>query len=177
MQSKCRHSWKRALVTAICLFVIAAFLPISPASYAGGTTKVKMTVYTQVIKSGHTAYCSGAKGIYKVKLKNGRVKSKTMLVKDTYVGEMKKKGKYIYYITGSEGDVCHLCRVNIKTKKRATLITCYAPVYAGFVIKNNRIYIDEEGYIDDDDDDWDDDDDDEFDDGWDDYDDDDDWED
>ena len=144
----------RSALIALCFIVAMSFMPVMSGEFtahaASGT--VKMTTYDEVIKIKNTVYCAGAKGIYKVKLKNGKVKSKKLIVKAanplfgpyTYIGEMKKKGNYIYYMHASEGTLWTLLRVNIKTGKEKTLISFNEQKYFGYVIKNKKIYYDDQ---------------------------------
>ena len=89
---------KHKLVLVLLSLVIAvAFMPAS--AFASSKT---MTAYDQVIKSGNTAYCMTSAGIYKVKLKNHKVKSKKKIFKANseepmYGKAMKKVKGYLYF--------------------------------------------------------------------------------
>ena len=125
-----------ALLIALMIITISA-----PATFAA-SKNVKMKVFKYVIKSGNTVYCSGgAGGIYKVTLKNGKVKKTKRLVKHySWLAGMKKKGKYIYYVEGSAGTTRTLARVNIDTGKRKALIGS-AGYDIEYVIKNKKLYV------------------------------------
>ena len=147
-----RNRLIRPAFVILSMIITLAFMPLISDDFtahaAGGT--VKMTTYNQVIKVKNTVYCAGAKGIYKVKLKNGKVKTKKLIVKAanplfgayTYVGHMKKKGGYIYYTHGSEGTLWNFNRVNIKSGKKKHLADTGEQKYYGYVIKNKKIYFD-----------------------------------
>lgn len=147
-----RNRLTRPAFVILSLIITLAFMPLISDDFtahaAGGT--VSSTTYNEVIKSGNTVYCAGAKGIYKVKLKKGKVKSKKLIAKAanplagayTYVGHMKKKGGYIYYLHSSEGTLFSLNRVNIKSKKRQFLLSTNDQRYFGYVLKGKKIYID-----------------------------------
>lgn len=131
----------KLIMILLSLIVVAAFLPVS----ASAATKVKMTAYNQVVKSGNTVYCPSAGwGIFKVKVtKSGKVKSKKWLIKSgevfgayTYIGAMKKKGKYLYFDEGTEGTISYLRRVNLSTGKAKTI----AQDVGNYVIKKKKIY-------------------------------------
>lgn len=135
---------KKKLSILVLSFVIAvAFVP----AYAFADTAPAMKAYDQVLKSGSTVYCGGAAGIYKVKVKKGKVKSKKLIYKSyapfdnySYIGSMYKKGKYIYFMLWTEGTLCYLKRVSTsgKSKKLASLEeSCY-----GYSIGGNRIFYD-----------------------------------
>ena len=130
---------KKRLVAAL-LIALMIITITAPATFAA-SKKAKMTVYKYVIKSGNTVYCSaGFGGIYKVTLKNGKVKKTKRLVKHyCWLGGMKKKGKYIYYVEGSAGATRTLARVNINTGKREKIISS-VDYDIDFVIKNKKLY-------------------------------------
>lgn len=75
------------------IIMISAFLPLH--SYAG--TK-KMTAYNDVFKDGKELYAAGGGGLYRVNLKNMKVKKLAKInasqVDDTIYHSMSKKGKY-----------------------------------------------------------------------------------
>ncbi|MBR2674888.1 MAG: hypothetical protein IKE52_05480 [Mogibacterium sp.] len=107
------------------------------------TSELRSTVYTDVVKKGSTAYCVGSSGLYKVKLKKGRVKSVKRMIKfDRYekAWYINKKGKYIYLQWYGMAPGGSLGRINIKTGKK----NYYGWTYEsnGFVIVGNRIYYD-----------------------------------
>lgn len=132
---------KRRIITILIAFAVAvSFMP----TFAHAASKVKMTAYDQVVKSGNTVYCAGeGNTIYKVKLKNGRVKSKKRLVKGdwamgdySYIQKMKKRGNYLYYVVGTEGTMWYFYRVNVKSGKKKEL----AVNATHYVIKKKKIY-------------------------------------
>ena len=145
---------KRRIIT-IFLTAVMIITSAAPMSFASSKT-VKMTAY-EVLKSGNTVYCPApGDGIYKVTVKNGKVKKVKWLIKSefamgdySYIGGLKKKGNYLYYIAGSEGTYSSLCRVNLKTRKHK-VVAEYGTDYA---FKKNRIYVamfeagDEEDYV------------------------------
>lgn len=124
-----------ALITAFITAI--AFMP-SPA-YAQTAKQTKMY---EVYKVKNTVYCCGDTGLYKLKVKSGKVVSKTRLVKaDQYspIFQLHKKGKYIYYLAGTSGTTSYICRVKIKTKKRQTLANL-GDYGNGFSIDGKWIY-------------------------------------
>ena len=121
----------------MALAIAVSFMPTS--AFAG--SKVKMTGYDQVYVSGKTAYCAGARGLYKVTLKKGKVKKVKVLYSTgrtwfdgSQIGAMKKKGKYIYFlrITGVDN---LLYRVKTSGKSKKFLAFTY-----DYAIKGNKIY-------------------------------------
>ena len=92
-----------------CMLALAVALAFMPAS-AFAASKVKMTCYDYVYKTGKTVYCAGSTGLYKVKVsKKGKVKSvktlfdvKTVSKKQVIVYNMKKKGDYIYFLVETD---------------------------------------------------------------------------
>ena len=146
---------RRLIMIVLCASIMVSFMPFLSDSFradAAGT--VSMTVYDQVIKSGNTVYCIGAKGIYKVKLRKGRVRSVKLLTKDPYWFEfpslrhMKKKGKYLYFMFGSSGAygpyqyVESIERVSVRGGKAKILAKVGDQRYFGYVIKGSHIYYD-----------------------------------
>ena len=121
---------KRTGIILLMLIVALAFT-LEPSMAA---TK-KMTVYSQVYKTGSTAYCLGDSGIYKVNLKTKAVKRIVKTTRHSQPMNIKKKGSYIYYINFLPGDYS-LCRVHIKTGKKKTL----AYGVAGYAISGKKIY-------------------------------------
>ena len=125
------------MLSAIMLVAMAAC-----ASFAA-TEYVKMTTY-RVLKSGNTVYCPSADyGIYKVTVKNGKVRKVKWLKKSEFVmgdysynDSLKKKGNYLYYIMWSEGTYCTLHRINLNTGKDK-LIAVNATDYA---FKDSKLY-------------------------------------
>lgn len=136
---------KRIVAALLAVMFLAVFAPMTAFASSGS---VKMTGYDQVIKKGNTVYCAGVGGIYKVTLKNGKVKSKKHLWKNecTFVPEsyecaMCLNGKYLYYLSGGEGTGGALYRV--KTSGGEPQLLASVPssddkfVYA---IKKSKIY-------------------------------------
>ena len=128
---------KRILMCIMVIATAVAFMPTS--AFAAGKT-VKMTTYN-VYKTGSTAYCAGDSGIYKVKVKNGKVMSKKRLVKSeahSYIYSLKKKGNYLYFSNGTEGTVTYICRVKT-TGGKVKVLACVNEMF-GFAIKGKKIY-------------------------------------
>ena len=132
---------KKIIACFVILAVAVAFMPVM--SFAASKT-VKMTVYNQVYKTGNTVYCGGAKGLYKVTLKKGKVKKAKVLCKYaslfgaySYIGGIKKKGKYIYFTGGSEGTYWTIMRVKTSGKGLKQLAGISTSEY---VIKGKKIY-------------------------------------
>ena len=128
---------KKILACIMVLAIAVSFMPTS--AFAG--SKIKMTAYDQVIKSGNTVYCAGARGLYKVTLKKGKVKKVKVLYSTgrtwfdgSQLEAMKKKGKYIYFIqvTGVD-NLLYRIKTSGKNKKLLALTYDYA-------IKGNKIY-------------------------------------
>lgn len=138
---KTDRSYRRRGMAAL-IIMTAMILALIPASAAAASGTVKMTVYDDVLKSGNTVYCAGRNGIYKVKLKKGKAVNVKRLVEkeDSYfwIMGMKKKGNYIYYITGGSAPYGPVCRVNIKNGRIQRITkNLYEPDY---VIKKNKLY-------------------------------------
>ena len=150
-----RSLGRRLIMIVLCASITVSFMPFLSDSFrADAAGKISMTAYNQVIKSGNTVYCIGSKGIYRVKLRKGRVISSKLLHKDLYPFEfaslhhMKKKGKYLYYMQGHSGAfgpyqiVENIERVSIKSGKSKVLTRVGDQRYFGYVIKGRRIYYD-----------------------------------
>jgi len=131
---------KKLMMVVLALAVAVVCVPAS----ALASPKVKMTAYDGVLKSGNTVYCaSPGWGIYKARVKNGKVVKKKWLVKETvgwgegtFIGPMKKKSGYLYFISFSDGTYTELNRVKLSTGKCKTIaynVTAYA-------IKGKKIY-------------------------------------
>lgn len=107
-------------------------------SYAG---EKKMTCYNEILVSGNYAYCNDF-GIYKVNLKNGKVKTLRTENQcfDYEIWGMKKKGNYLYFLETDYSDYpdnpTYLSRVNVKNKKY-DFLDSFINEYA---IKGNKIY-------------------------------------
>lgn len=131
---------KKLTVVAVALAVALVCVPAS----ALASPKVKMTTYYGAVKSGNVVYCaSPGWGIYKATVKNGKVVKKKWLLKETYawwegtdIGDMKKKGNYLYFIEYTEGTVSHLVRLNVKNGKCKTI----AHNVSAYAIKGKKIY-------------------------------------
>ncbi|MBQ9155514.1 MAG: hypothetical protein IJ137_01890 [Eubacterium sp.] len=134
---------KKKLLLMFAFVLMAGFVSMNTDAAAK-----KMTAY-KVIKSGNTVYCTGdgsSMGIYKVNLKNGKVKR---LVKNPLNGDygdywfscMAKKGNYLYYYCNQSADI-DLRRVNIKTGKSKVLCSkgSGALEMKGYVLSGSRIY-------------------------------------
>ena len=150
-----RHSLKiRISSIVICFLMLLSLMPfLSESFYVDAASRYRMTTYNKVIKIGSTVYCAGAKGIYMVTLKNGKIRSKSLLVQAkkpfgayTYIGEMRKAGNYIYYLHGSEGTLWTIRRVNVKTKTTKYYTSVGEQRYFGYVINNGRLYFDKPYY-------------------------------
>ena len=136
---KMRRRFLTAMITAVLIIAMCA-----PASLAA-TDTAKMETY-DILKVGKTVYVPSAGwGIYKVTVKNGKVKKVKWLVKSkdgdpdgTYIGSMKKKGKYLYYIMYTEGTSSYLHRVKISSRKREQITKMNISDYA-FI--NDNLYI------------------------------------
>ena len=108
------------------------------------------TVYDDVLKTGNTVYCAGASGIYKAKLKKGKMKSAKRIYRSyspmfgaySYISAMSLNGSYLYFFEGSEGVLKSLCRVKTDGKGKKHLADTWESRY-GYAISNNRIYYDE----------------------------------
>lgn len=122
--------------TAVCIALIMAVTLFSAClteSDAASKTK-KMTVYTQVMKSKSTVYCTDNAGIYKVNLKTGKVKRIAKIL--SFVTTMKLKNGYVYYLANYEAGYSELCRVKTTGKKKKRL----AADVSAFAIKGSKIY-------------------------------------
>ena len=133
-----------AMLMAVILLVVFA-----PATVFATSDSVSLTGYDQVIKKKNTIYCAGTGGIYKVILKNGKVKSKKRIVKnectfapESYQCAMRLKGKYLYFLSGGEGTGGSLCRIKLsggKVKRLATNIPLSDQNFK-YAIKGSKIY-------------------------------------
>ena len=128
---------KKILACIMALAIAVAFMPTS--AFAG--SKVKMTAYDQVYVTGNTAYCAGARGLYKVTLKKGKTKKVKVLYSTgrtwfdgSQLAAMKKKGNYIYFIQVTGVDNV-LFRIKTSGKKKKLLAYTY-----DYAIKGNKIY-------------------------------------
>jgi len=129
------------ILAVLLLAVIFGMAVQSQESYAA--KKIKGTTYEQVMKYKNTAYVIGCSGLYKVKLKNGKAKKITRLVKmtetfgpDSLLYGMRKKGSYIYYVSGTNGTSSRLIRVGIRSHKIKTL----AKNTYKYAFKGKKIY-------------------------------------
>lgn len=129
-----------------CILVLAIAVVFMPANTFAATKSVKMMTYDQVVKSGNTVYCAGAEGIYKVKVKKGKVVSKKIIVRAesfgaySYYSGMKKKGKYIYVQSSSEGTLFSLIRVKASNGKCKCLASLNDKGSVNYVIKGKKIF-------------------------------------
>lgn len=134
---------KRIVSIFLTMMMVVTMLPMQVS--AAGT--VKMTTYDQVYKTKNTVYCIGAAGIYKVTVKNGKVKKVKKIYKETEcygdyrcADSMKKKGGYLYFIIMSDSSAGGgINRVNIKTTKEKCL-SGFVNCLDGYAIKDKKIY-------------------------------------
>ncbi len=129
MKKKTKFAVTFALVLALLLSSVVT-------SYAASGTK-KMTLYTDVIKSGKYAYCCTYNGIYRVNLKTKKVKQ---ILKDDGTFDvnppdsMKLYKGYIYYTTAAPmGSTLGRVKTNGKNNRLLASIWDYA-------ISKNKIY-------------------------------------
>lgn len=137
---------RRIIAVLMAVMLLAVF---APATVFATSDSVYMTGYDQVIKKKNTVYCAGTGGIYRVILKNGKVKSKKRIVKNEYAFApksyqcaMRLKGNYLYFLSGGEGTGGSLCRVRSsggKVKRLATNIPL-SDQYFKYAIKGTKIY-------------------------------------
>jgi hypothetical protein len=126
-----RKRFIAVLLSAIMLVAMAVSVSFAATEY------VKMTTYT-VLKIGNTVYCpSAGDGIYKVTVKNGKVRKVKWLKKSEFVmgdysynNSLKKKGNYLYYIMWSEGTYCTLHRINLNRVTKG-FTGCFTAFTAG----------------------------------------------
>ena len=125
---------------ALCLVVIVAvaFMPASAFADSGGKT-VKMKVYDDIYKSGNTIYVAAHSGLYKVKVKKGKVKKVKRLFTRSWhydLHGMKKKNNYLYF-QGAIGAVSlsNLYRIKLSGGKAKELDSCRY-----YAIKGKKIY-------------------------------------
>ncbi len=123
-------------VTAIALALSLIMSCTFVSSAASGTVKSKL--YSEVIKSGKYVYCTDGHSIYRVNIKNNKVKR---LVKEPIALDitMKLHKGYIYYMWSGEADYSDLCRVKAKGGGKKTLATDVEGI-RNFAIKGKRIY-------------------------------------
>ena len=132
---------------AIVLMLALLFLMMVSPVFAGST--INSTLYNRVLKENKVVYCTGAGGIYKVKVKSGKVKSSKKLVKASVAygknclyGSMIKDGDYLYYCKDNYmGPQGTYYRVNIKSKTKNKL-TGMLDMPENFVINEEKIYYD-----------------------------------
>ena len=72
-----------------CIMVLAIAVAFMPANTFAASKTATMKAYDQVIKSGNTVYCAGAEGLYKVKVKKGKVVSKKVISRATGMSQEK----------------------------------------------------------------------------------------
>lgn len=129
MRSK---SIKYIAITMVMMLVFS----MMPVSVFAATKTKKMTLYTEVIKSGKYAYCCTPNGVYKVNLKT---KTKKLIVSDEnfemYPPDTMKlyKGYLFYTAGGGTGTGLHRVKTNGKNNKGLTSI-------CSFAISKNKIY-------------------------------------
>ena len=131
---------KQNLIHTLIICLIAMLIPMTAS--AAGKTK-KMTTYWRVLKEGNTVFCNNGYGIYKVNLKNNKVrKLHTKRIRsagDEALESMKKKGKYLYYVYSNETTGA-LYRINLKTGKNEALTSHKYDGFEGYAISGNKIY-------------------------------------
>ena len=133
----------------ISLMIITMLMASVPAGVFAATTKVKTRMYEiQVVKN--YAYTTGNKGIYRVKLKNGKPVSKKTLFKagSKYVcAHLLVKGKYVYFKKMAD-DKEYLYRVK-KTGGKAKKLSSMGE-FSEVAFKGKKIYYTYPGETDDD---------------------------
>ena len=137
---------KKGSMLLVIILLVMAFgaLVQYQEAYAKSKT-IERVAYNEVMKYKNTVYCASPAGIYKVKLRNGKMKKKTCLTKEAYEPyAMRKKGKCIYYIDGSNGTQCTFARVGIKTHK-VKYLADGASDFA-YAIKGKKIYYSADDY-------------------------------
>ena len=126
--------------------VLAIAVAFMPANTFAASKTAKMKAYDQVIKSGNTVYCAGAEGLYKVKVKKGKVVSKKLLSRAesfgaySYYSGMKKKGGHIYAQVSTEGPAFYLDRIKTKSGAYKTLEGANDQGPIVYAIKSKKIY-------------------------------------
>lgn len=129
-----------------CIMVLAIAVAFMPANTFAASKTAKMKAYDQVIKSGNTVYCAGAEGLYKVKVKKGKVVSKKVITRAesfgaySYFKGMKKKGSYIYVQSSTEGTLYCLDRIKTKSGACKTLASANDQGPIVYAIKGKKIY-------------------------------------
>ena len=138
---KARKLVKAQVLLAAVLLTMAVGMALQSQDVYAKT--IKRVAYNGVMKYKGTAYCASCAGIYKVKIRNGKVVSKTCLMKEkvcygpySLAGSMRKKGGYVYYVEGTNGTVSYLKRVGIRSHK-SQLLSNYTFAYA---IKGKKLY-------------------------------------
>ena len=108
----------------------------------------EMTTYDQVIKNGNTVYCAGAAGIYKAKVKGGKLKSKKLFYKTygsfgaySHISAMSLNRDSIYFIEGTEGTLSSIMRKNTDGTGKGTLLDSVHET-SGYAISDDTIYYD-----------------------------------
>lgn len=129
-----------------CIMVLAIAVAFMPANTFAASKTAKMKAYDQVIKSGNTVYCAGAEGLYKVKVKNGKVVSKKVISQAetfgtySYYSGMKKKGGYIYLQVSTEGTPFYLDRIKTSSGACKKLAGANDQGEISYAIKGKKIY-------------------------------------
>ena len=138
---KARKLVKAQVLLAAVLLTLAVGMALQGQNVYAKT--IKRVAYNGVMKYKSTAYCASCAGIYKVKIRNGRLVSKTCLMKEevcygpySLAGSMRKKGGYVYYVEGTNGTTSYLKRAGIRSHK-AQLLSNYTFAYA---IKGKKLY-------------------------------------
>ena len=129
-----------------CIMVLAIAVAFMPANTFAASKTATMKAYDQVIKSGNTVYCAGAEGLYKVKVKKGKVVSKKVISRAesfgaySYYSGMKKKGSYIYAQVSTEGTPYYIDRIKTSSGAYTTLASANDQGPIDYAIKGKKIY-------------------------------------
>lgn len=134
---------KKIISIILASMMVVTMLPMQ----VSAASTAKMTAFNQVYKTKNIAYCAGVGGVYKVTLKNGKVKKVKKLFKGKVIDydygcaeAMKKKGDYLYFMARNESAPGgRIYRVNVKTGKKKAL-TGFVYYLVGYVIKDKKIY-------------------------------------
>lgn len=129
---------KRGLRLVCMILVMVIGVAFMPASGLAASKTRTMKTYDAIVK-GKTVYCTDGHSIYKVNKKTKKVKKILKRVPvDEGIVDLKKSGKYIYYIHGdTEG--AFLCRVKASGGKEQKLTSIYSYVH-GYYIKKGKVY-------------------------------------
>lgn len=134
------------------VIMIAVLTMLIPMPVLAAPKTVKMKTFNQVIKSGNTVFCSGTGGMYRVSMKGNKAKKAKRIYKIDNAGDygvvnMRKKGKYLYFVLeGPSYYHSNLYRINTSGKKRIRYTpkgryAAYGMPISGYAIKGKKIYI------------------------------------